>query len=412
VRGEPGRLGGQVTDGDVSDPRSGPLIVFAHPSAELYGSDRMLLESVRALAADHRLVVTVPEDGPLLPLLRRAGAEVVVLPVPVLRKAALRRPLGLLLATLRALPGAVRLLRRLGPDLLYVNTIVLPLWVLAGRLARVRVLAHVHEAEDRLPGPLSKLLYLPVRPAHLVVANSRATAAAMGRAVRRSRIQVVHNGAGPPPGPIAALPQEPPAEPRLVLVGRLSANKGSDLAIKAVQLLRERGHKVRLTLVGDIYPGNEGFLAELRRLAAEPSAEPSAEGAVEFAGFRPEPWDSLAAADIALTPSRLESFGLVAAEAMMAGRPVVAAAVQGLAEVVEDGVTGVLVAPDDPVALADGIERLLDDWPAAVALARRARADAVGRFGKDRYYHELRQAVRRLSPAPQSDHRPPRDPRT
>lgn len=381
----------------TAGPGNRPVIMFAHPSPDLYGSDRMLLESIRALAADGRVrvVVTVPDDGPLCGLLRDEGAEVVVLPVPVLRKSAMKRPFGLAVAALGALRPMVRLLRRERPGLLYVNTITLPLWLLAGRLARLPVLCHAHEAEDRLPGPLSRLLYLPLRLAHVSVANSRATAAAMGWAVRRSRVRVILNGVDEPPAAIAPPAAEPPAEPHLVLVGRLSANKGGDVAIEAVRLLRQQGHKVRLTLVGAVYPGYEWFEAELRRLAAAPEVE----GAVEFAGFRPGPWESFAAADIAVIPSRLDSFGMVAAEAMMACRPVVASAAQGLVEVVRDGETGVLVAPGDAAALAGGVRRLLEDWPGAVRMAERARRQAPGRFGRDRYHHELRQAVRRLSPA-------------
>jgi glycosyltransferase involved in cell wall biosynthesis len=125
-------------------------------------------------------------------------------------------------------------------------------------------------------------------------------------------------------------------------------------------------------------------------------------GAVVFAGFRPSVWDSLAAADIAIVPSRVEPFGNVAVEAMLAGRPVVASATQGLLEIVKDGDNGLLVPPDDPVALADALQRLLDDWDGAVAMAKRAHEDAGRRFGKDRYHHELRTTVHELARGRQS----------
>ena len=148
-----------------------------------------------------------------------------------------------------------------------------------------------------------------------------------------------------------------------------------------------------LTLVGDIFPGYEWFLEELHDLAAEV-------GGVEFAGFRPTPWDSLAESDVVLVPSRVEPFGNVAVEAMLAGRPVVASATQGLVEIVSDGENGVLVPPDDPGALADGVQAVVDDWEASVARAWSARSDAQRRFSKDRYHRELREVVQSLADYP------------
>jgi glycosyltransferase involved in cell wall biosynthesis len=371
-------------------------VVLAHPSPDLYGSDRMFIESVRALILDHRVVVTLPADGPLVPLLREIGAEVRILPVPVLRKAYMS-PTGMVklaLSAARSLPSAIKLIR--GASAVYVNTITIPIWLAAARIARVPSVIHVHEAEDRVRGPVHTALTAPLRLARAIVANSGASAASLGGVGERS--QIIYNGVAEPDEitePRTVL--TPPV--RIVLVGRLSQVKGSDIAVKAVRLLRERGYDASLTLVGAVYPGNEPFEEELRRLADGER--------IEFAGFRSSVGASFAAADLAIVPSRMESLGNVAVEAMLAGRPVVAAAVQGLTEVVTDGENGVLVAPDDPEALADGVVRLLDDWDGALAMAKRARADAARRFGRERYHDELRQAVRRLI-----DRTPPETPTT
>jgi glycosyltransferase involved in cell wall biosynthesis len=350
----------------------------------------MLIESVRALTGDFRVVVTLPADGPLRAHLAQAGAEIVVLPVPILRKAYLS-PVGLIrlaVAGGRALVPAIRMLRRERARALYVNTVTIPIWLLAGWLARVPMLAHVHEAEDGVPGPVRAALGLPLRLARLVVVNSRASAAALGGPGRRATI--IYNGVDGPPSAATPVRSEIRGPARVVLVGRLSPRKGSDVAIRAVHLLRARGYPAELTLVGSVFPGYEWFEEELRSLAGDT-------GSVVFAGFRPSVWDSFAAADIAIVPSRVEPFGNVAVEAMLAERPVVVSAAQGLVEIVRDGDNGLLVPPDDPVALADALQRLLDVWDGAVAMAKRANEDAGRRFSKARYHHELLHTVHELT---------------
>ncbi|GAB1824374.1 glycosyltransferase [Herbidospora sp. RD11066] len=359
-------------------------VVMAHPSPDLYGSDRMLVESVRALAETAEITVVLPIDGPLRTLITEAGAKVEIVPVPVLRKAYLK-PLGLLklareLAT--GLPRMVSYLRKNRPSVVYVNTVTIPWWLLAARFARVpRVVCHVHEAEENVPGPIRRALALPLRLAHAIIAISHSV---RDRIVADGgpdgKTTVIHNGvAGPPPSE----PREN-HEGHLVMVGRLSPRKGNDVAVEAAKILVGRGVPVKLTLAGTIFPGYEWFEAELRAKAGPE---------VVFAGFTDPVWPLLATADVVLVPSRVEPFGLVAVEGMLARRPVVASAVQGLAEIVKNEENGLLVAPGDAVALADAVEILLNDWPAAKALANRGFDDAMSRFSLQRYTAAMKQAI-------------------
>lgn len=373
---------------------AGVRVLVAHSSAELYGSDRTVLESVRALTRQGCTVLAVlPEHGPLEAPLRAAGAEVRVVRSVVLRKADLSPGglVGLAARTLRALPGHLRLLRGSGAHLVYVNTINVPLWAPLARLAGIPVLGHVHEAEDGLPRAVALGLALPLLPARRVLVNSEAARAVLLRACPRlsGRTTTVYNGVpGPPEGPFP-LPEHPPTPLRLVLVGRLSHRKGTDVAVEAVLALRDRGVPVHLELVGADAPGGEEFGRALRARVAAAGAQ----DLVTFAGFRPDVWPRLAAADVVLVPSRLEPFGNVAVEAALAGRPLVVSGVQGLCEIVEDGRTGVVVPPDDAQALADAVVRLRDDWAAARALAGAALAGAEQRFGAERFARDLARLV-------------------
>ena len=355
-------------------------VLVTHPHSELYGSDRQMLESVSALvSAGWDVVVTVPAPGALAAALRARGASVHVLDVPVLRKSHLS-PAGLVrlgAASLRVRP-LVDLVRRVDPDVVYVSTLVAPSWVAAARLARVPVVVHVHEAEVEIPRALQRGLAAPLLAARLVLANSRASRDVLLSALPalRGRTQVLYNGVpGPPEAP--APPAEEPGDPlRLVQVGRLSPRKGSDVTVEAVHLLREEGIPVVLDLVGGVYDGYEWFEERLR-------AQVAAHGlhdVVRFSGFRDVVWPHLAAADVAVVASRVEPFGNVAVEALLARRPLVTTSAQGLAEIVSDGVHGVVVEPDDPAALAAGVRRVHEDWPGARRLCEQGWQHARSSF--------------------------------
>ena len=113
---------------------------------------------------------------------------------------------------------------------------------------------------------------------------------------------------------------------------------------------------------------------------------------MRWTGFVDDVWPVYEGADVVLVPSRQEPFGNVAVEAAHARRPLVASAVQGLREVV-DGGTGVLVAPDDPLALADGVCDLLSDWDEAHAMTRRALLRSRRLFSTERYRQRVATAV-------------------
>jgi glycosyltransferase involved in cell wall biosynthesis len=150
--------------------------------------------------------------------------------------------------------------------------------------------------------------------------------------------------------------------------------KGFDVAIAAFARLRDRFPHARLTVAGD---GPER--QALERLAIELGARDR----TEFLGMVPPPRVSevLDAATVVLMPSRFEGLPLVAIEAALAARTVVATPVGGLQEIVVDRETGRLVPADDPAALADAVAELLDQPDQVAGLGARARQRALDRFG-------------------------------
>lgn len=389
-----------------TEPGRARRLLVAHPSPDLYGSDRQLVETViGAIEAGWRVQVVLPADGPLRVLLQEAGAVVAVTPFPVLRKALLRpaRLLGLVGSTLTATIRLARGLRRGRPDVVLVNTITIPVWLLAARLARTPVVCHVHEAEEDQHRVLRTGLAAPLLLARRVIANSAAARRALTTTVPRlgSRIDVIHNGVAGPSDPAAAR-HEAGAPWRLAMVGRLSPRKGTDVALDALGLLSSQGLDVRLALCGTPFEGYEWYERELRERAGRADLE----GRVDFLGYVDPTWPVLAASDVVVVPSRAEPFGNTAVEAMLARRPLVASRVQGLAEVVSHERTGLLVEPDDPVALADAVARLLGDDGLRAELAEAGLLEARSRFTTDRYRAAMAQALARTVAADRLRARP------
>jgi glycosyltransferase involved in cell wall biosynthesis len=150
--------------------------------------------------------------------------------------------------------------------------------------------------------------------------------------------------------------------PTILAVARLAKDKGLDVLLEACSLLRARGLDCRLALVGE---GEEeaALRAQAQRLGL--SASVDFLGAVAPGDLAPH----YLAADVVVLPSRREGLGLVLVEALFCRRPVIGTRVGGIPDVVADGQTGLLVPPDDPLALAEALARLLHDPALAARLA-------------------------------------------
>src|SRR4030095_2821641 len=152
-------------------------------------------------------------------------------------------------------------------------------------------------------------------------------------------------------------------------VGRLEPGKGPDVLLAAAERLVLKLPAVALLFV------REGPLRE--SLAERASA---AGVRVVFAGRRPDVPALLRACDVIAVPSRQEAYGRVFIEAMASHVPVVASAVGGIPEVCADRLTGLLVPPEDPEALAAALAATLADTTATATRVKAAAADVAARF--------------------------------
>jgi glycosyltransferase involved in cell wall biosynthesis len=266
------------------------------------------------------------------------------------------KPLGL--CALRASLAQVR------PDLLHThldvsNTLGTAVALTLGS-ARPRIVCHIENSPGLHYGRAARWLLGRVAgrvDACIVLSPSlREAAQAFVHGVRR--LQVIGPGIDldrfdPAKVDSAAVRRLRGSARRVVgIVARLAEQKGIDTLLDALPRLLDATPDTHLLVVGD-GPSRAALEARARRLGIAT--------AVDFLGYRSDVEAIYAALDIMVMPSRHEGFGLAFIEAMAMGVPVVGARVVGSVDAVHDGITGLLVPPDDSAALAAAILRLFED---------------------------------------------------
>lgn len=325
-----------------------------HPGGAEIGLLRLLDRLARR---DWEIVLTSPGDGPL----RDAALERVwrweALPLGGLGRHSGARAIA-------AWPKARRLAR--GFDVVYLNgTVCGRLLPALGSGSAKRVL-HVHDFIPRVPRHW--------RRADLVLADSQAVA----ERLTGLSAHVVYCPVEPDP-PDAA-PPWPSTDGAVVgFVGRIERRKGVLDLVHAAPEIKRTSPGARVVLIGEDPYGSDP--AYTRRVTEDIEIEH-------------HPWTDDAPGlmrhlDVLVLPSHEEPFGTVAAEAMAVGTPVVATRVGGIPEVVQDGVSGRLVEPGDPRALADAVREVLAHRREMGAAAR----ESARRFYVDRYVESVERLI-------------------
>lgn len=365
-------------------PGSKPRVVFLDHTAQLSGAEVTLSRLLPALEQVDAHVI-LATDGPLVTRLAQSGCSTEVLAMAEgsrsLRRAAVslrRPPWRSALATTAHVVRLARRLRRLRPDVVHTNSLKSALYGgLAGRLAGIPVVWQVHDrvAEDYLPRLAVRIVRAAASrvPAHIIV-NSEATAATLPS---RRPVTVI-----PPVIPAFPRRSRPPdlgnGELRIGMVGRLAAWKGQDLFLRAFAAAFPDGGATAVVVGAALY-GEDDLEPALRTLAADLGIADR----VELLGHRDDAEDVMAGLDILVHASLLpEPFGMVVAEGMALGLPVVAADAGGPAEIIESGVDGLLYPMADAGALTDALLRLAADGGLRRRLGAAGRVRSVA-FGPD-----------------------------
>lgn len=369
------------------------LLIFLHPSDEMYGADRMLLEMLKAVADDMRVQVWLPNDlkhpaSALCDELARRGVDVRHEALPIMRRA-YRTPTGLLGLARRSFQ-LVRLLRAERPQAVYCTTSAAFLGAPLARIAGVRmVIGHLQEIwslADRL------ILGTTARFCHTLLAISEAVRTSTSPRTAR-RTVVVPNGT-PDPGSLQPL-AERSGELQFLVASRWNSWKGHGTLLAAWDMADIPG---RLVILGG--PPLIGEFIDVVGLAAG-IAKPES---VSVVGEVADVASYIVAADVVVMPSdQPEPFGLIAIEAFAQARPVIGSAGGGLLDIVSDGTDGWLYAPADPTALAAVLRSLTRD--SVTTASEHARTTYQRRFTIEQFAQRWRESVIDLWNGPQNSDR-------
>ncbi len=288
------------------------------------------------------------------------------------------------------LKSLARLVREHDVDLIYLNDqIDRDLFgVYAARDAGLPLVSHLRSMNGENMNPARAAL--ANGQVSTYVANSAVTRDYwVGRGLDPDKCLVVHNGVPGDPVEPLDLRQEygvPEGHQVIGCVARLVPVKNHETLIRAFALLQKKLPETTLILAGD------GPLEQrLRTLARESGVVDK----VLFPGYEHRARPLMAALDLLVLPSRFDAFGRVLVEGMQAGVPVIGADAGGIPEVVEPGVSGLLVPPDDEAAWAEAMARVLTDPELRERLASGGRKAAAERFSMERMVRAIETVMER-----------------
>jgi glycosyltransferase involved in cell wall biosynthesis len=235
------------------------------------------------------------------------------------------------------------------------------------------------------------LLARKLRAASFAVTCTGANVAHLEGLGTGTPVHLVYHGLNPDFARLAAAAEPAPSPPRfrVVSVGRMVDKKGFDVLVDAIAELRRRGVDAELVLAGEEGAAGPGLDAQLAARGLDAVAR--RDGPLDQPGLLA----LLAGASAFALACRIAADGdrdgipNVLVEAMAAGVPVVSTSVSGIPELVTDGVDGLLVAPEDPVALAGALQRLASDRGLACRLGAAGRRTVATRFDGDALAREL-----------------------
>lgn len=375
----------------------------------MYGADISLLHSLETLDREKFCpLVLLPEDMPqgmLTPELERLGVEYSFVRLGILRRKylTLRSALPFVLDFATGVTQVRSIVRRRRASVVYVNTIVAASGALGGRLAGVAVLWHVHEMLSYSRPVRWALLQMLGLCADRILCVSKAVLRSLtiDKPSLKSKCSVLYNAVASTRDVPTVIPlrQELQIGKNTCLVGmvgRVTYWKGHEVLAEAASHIMREHPDTHFVAVGSYFADESHYLDRVRSVVQEAGVGDH----FHLLEYRTNVTDVYRSLDVFVLPSvKPEPFGRVTVEAMMQGCCVVGTDHGGTCELIQDGVTGLLVRPSDPKALAEAVSTVLRNPSLREQMGVAAAAYAKKNFSLTAYGSAMQSILEELTAA-------------
>lgn len=344
-------------------------ILYLHAGAEMYGADKILLETIEGInKKKYRPIVVLPTEGILVEKLKSLGVETFVIDYPILRRKFfnVRGILEYLVKYRKKCREIVALLDSENIDIIHVNTTAVLEGILLRRKLKAKLLWHVHEIILRPRVVHFTICFLMGFFSDRIVAVSEAVQRHIldTRVINDSKVDVVYNAVednNVSESEYDYLYKEfhLSKEAHCVgMIGRINAWKGQKDFVDALVPILENHKDTFAFIIGGVFDGEEWRVNDLKEYINKTSVA----NRFILSDFRNDTEYLFKFFDIFVMPSiRPDPFPTVVLEAMSAGKPIVGYNHGGVTEMVRQSVNGFLSKPKCPQGITESIEKLLDD---------------------------------------------------
>lgn len=344
-------------------------ILYLHAGAEMYGADKVLLELIKRLEqTEFEAHVILPNDGVLVEALRQVGAQVEVIPYPILRRKYFN-PKGIFDYAISYRKFSKQLLeyaKKHQIDLIHNNTTAVLEGIYLKKKLGIPLIWHVHEIIVK-PKQISDFInYLMGLYADQIITVSQAVAnhVLTSSAIAPEQVQVIYNGVDnsiyQPMDTTKIREHFGIANDQTVIgmIGRVNAWKGQGDFLEAVlPLLQEEPKRVAF-LAGSAFEGEEWRVQELD----ETIAQSGYANQIKRIDYYDRPQELYNLFDLFVLPStNPDPLPTVVLEAMASGKPVVGYRHGGVCEMVAEGENGLLAQPGNPALLSETMKEILEN---------------------------------------------------
>lgn len=374
-------------------------ILFIHQSSDLYGSDKALLVLVKKLNKDLFLpIVVLPKNGLLYDELIREKIRVIITPVINIHKKMFNFK-GLFFLPFILIKSILKLRRELKNtkiDIVQSNTVVVTLGFIYAKLMGIKHYWHIHEVMDKPKIAVKIFPALVNRFSDLTIFNSETTKESFCsvKPKIKEKSVIIYNGIDREK---EKLSQKDLSELRkslgfdesdiiLGLVGRINKDKGHLLLLESFRKIVDKTDNVKLLFIGSSVEGKEKIFNKIENKIKYLSLENN----VIIIPFQIDIWKFWDIIDIAITPSTIkESFCLVALEAMLSEKPVIASDLGALKEVVINNETGFLFDVNSAESLEEKIITLIENKSLRLEFGLKGKQRALSKFTLEKYINQF-----------------------